>query len=1157
MRVTLAAILLAGAAFCQDPRGAIVGRVTDASGAVIPEVEVRVTNRDTGVSAQAKANSAGNFNIPYLLPGFYTVTADMAGFKRFVREGIEVRVSETTEVNPTMEIGAVGEVVQVTAETPLLTTTDASQGTIVEERLVMELPLLGGNPVEFALLDPAIMNETDMRERRASMTNSSSQWSSMGGGTYKNEFQIDGVSNTFAMGNAQARVAFNPPPSSIGQFKIMTNPFDASVGATIGAVLNVATKGGTNRLQGEAHYYMRNAAFDTAMFFDNKNGTKRPVYQDNRFGLSLGGPLDIPKLYKGHSRTFWFYTWEMNPYTVPQAYTNTVPTAAEREGDFSALNALAPANNLARYQIYNPFTTRVSGTRFQRDPFPNNIIPKALFDSAGYKLANLYPLPNQWPNADGVDDYYNSGSKSKALEEYWVHLARFDHAFNQNHRVFLRVHYDFWEEVKNREFETPIQGLVLRRINRGIALDDVYLLTPNLVLNVRYGITQQEFPEYRISKGIDLASVGFKPGLTKLINPQVATLPRVNPDIFSDYSKWETGDGTNTSLTHNTNFTLSTQRGIHGLRWGGDFRTYRAFGNRYQYETAPDLVFARTYTLGPYSNSGSSPIGQDLASMLLGIATSGSMERPATFAVQNLYLGAFIQDDVRLTRKLTVNLGLRYEWESPMTERFDRLVTGFAHDTPSPIEEAARAAYAKSPMPGLPLENFRVRGGILFPGQTAAGRSPFRSEKNNFLPRVGLAYQLRRQTTIRAGYGIYYGSIGVNATAPLQYGFAQSTPIQPTMDNGQSYVALVSDPFPKGLLERAGRSGGLLTYLSQAISVHDLNRKQPYSQRWTFGVQELLPGQIMVETSYVGNRGTRLGVNHQINGTPGQYLSTSPVRDATTIAYLGEVFANPFYGLGPFSLPTISRANLVKPYPHFGNITVEQPVGYNWYHSLQVRAARRWTHGVSANVGYAFSKMMEATSFLNDTDPMPYETLSGSHRPHRLTMSGVWEIPVGGGRSFFKGMRGPFEGMFGGWQLSGVVTRQAGGPLGDWGNIIFNGDIHNIALPKDQRDVDRWFNIDAGFNKLSNQALANNIRTFPRRFAGVQADGQSKWDISVAKSFRLGERRNVRFRAQCFNLMNHPNFGAPTISVTSSSFGKITSTVGMPRTIQFALNLAF
>jgi hypothetical protein len=1148
---TLLLVFVAIASFGQDSRGSIVGRVADSTGAVVPDVEVRATNKATGVVAVGKASSAGAFTIPFLPPGFYSVSVEAAGFKKFVRDNVEVRVSESVEIPVSMELGAVSETVQVTAEIALLTTTDASQGTVIEDRAITELPLLGGNPVEFALLDPAVMNETDMRERRAAFTNAGSQWSSMGAGSFRNEFQVDGISNTYAEGNGRARVAFNPPPSAIGQFKIITNPFDASAGNSMGATVNVSTKAGTNNLHGEGHYYSRNSAYDAMDFFYNKRNTKKPVYQDHRFGASIGGPIRIPHIYSGHNRSFFFYAWDMSVWGAPQSYTSTVPTAAERSGDFSALTAINSS-----YQIYDPYTTRPAATagRYQRDPFPDNVIPKNRFDQAGFNLANLYPLPNQPGNRDGTSNYFYP---TAADERYWVHLVRFDHAFNESHRLYLRLNYDFWEEHKNRYYETPIQGLVLNRINRGLALDDVLLLTPNLVLNIRYGITQQDFTEYRISRGIDLTKLGFSTNLTKLLKPGITTLPRVAVGAFTGFSVWESGDGANNSLTHNFNGTLSTQRGIHALRWGADFRTYRSFGNRYPLETAPDFSFSTNYTRGPLDSSGASAIGQDMASMLMGIVTSGSMENRASFAIQTLYLGTFIQDDIKVSPRLTLNVGLRYELEWPMTERYNRLVTGFAFDTASPIEAQARANYARAPIAEISADQFRVRGGLRFAGETETGRSMFRMDRNNFMPRIGLAWQASRRTTIRTGWGVFYGSLGVNQTDPVQFGFSQSTPVIQTSDNGQTYQALASNPFPNGLLPASGKASGLSTYLNQSIGFDNNLNKQAYSQRWTLALQELLPGNTMVEAAYVGNRGTHLNITRDINATPAQYLSKSLTRDQATINYLGATVANPFYNLAPlFTSTTISRANLLRPFPQFSGVTMDTSDGYSWYHSLQVRAARRWNRGVTLNAGYAFTKMMEATSFLNGSDAMPYETLSASHRPHRLTLSAIWELPVGRGRAFGKHLSKPLQGLLGNWQLSGVVVRQAGPPLA-WGNIIFTGDPNQIALPKADRDVDRWFNVDAGFNKVSGQALGSNIRYFPIRLASVQADGQARWDISLAKGFKVTERAMFRLRAQLFNIMNHPNFSGPNVTTTSTAFGQITGTAGIGRSFQFAGTISF
>jgi len=1141
-------LLLAASALAQDPRGAIAGRVTDATNAVAPNVEVRATNIDTRVSATAKTNAAGIFKIPFLLPGTYTVTAELTGFKRFVREGVQVRVSETADLTIQMDVGAITETVEVKAETPLLDTTGASLGQVVDQRRVTDLPNVAGNPLELILLTPGIIEPSRFVWKPAFNFR---EVTVDGNGATNNEFQIDGVSNTFAEANAgRSRYAFAPPASAVREFKMQTAAYDASVGHTIGGLMNVSTASGANDIHGEAHWFVRNRAFDAPNFFNNKRGTTQPVYQDNRYGASAGGPVWLPKLYNGKNKTFWFYAWEANKWTGPGSFTGTVPTAGQREGDFSDLLL----SGGSRYQIYDPATIAVApGGRFSRLPFAGNIIPRNRLDPVGSNLVKLWGLPNTTGTSDGRNNYFN-GSLI-AIEDYYVHLVRVDHAFTENHRAFVRLHYDWWEEDKNRHFNNNVNGIILNRTNRGLALDDVYVINPTLVFNFRYGLTQQEFPEQRVSRGIDLASLGFSASLTSLVDKGLATLPRIAVGAYSGISPWESGDGTNTSLTHSFAGSFTKLQGNHNLKFGADFRVYRAFGNRFPQSTAPDFNFSNLYTRGPLDNAAAAPIGQELAAMLLGVP-GGSMARSASFAMQDRFFGLFFHDDYKLTPKLTLNLGLRYELETPVTERFDRLVAGFAFDTPNPIEAQARANYARNPIAELSVDAFRARGGLTWVNQGGVGRSPFRGERNNVMPRIGLAYQLTPKTTLRTGFGIYFDSIGVNATRAIQTGFSQSTPIQASLDNGLTYVANNANPLPGGLLAPLGPAGGLSTNLGQSIEFYDYNRKHPYAQRWSFGIQRALPGQFLIDASYVGNRGTRLPVSRELNATPARYLSTLPTRDQQTINFLTAQFPNPFQGLNPIYGSTISRANLLRPFPQFGNVSVIEPIGYSWYHSLQVTAEKRFSRGYTFQLAYTFSKLMEAMEFLNATDPRPYEVIGNFDRPHRIAMSGIWEIPFGKGRRFGARLPGPLNFFAGGWQLNAMIIRQAGPALG-FGNAIFNGNLKNISLPKSQRNVDRWFNTEAGFNRDSAQQFEWNLRSFPLRFSGIRGDGRATWDFSAIKDFPIREKIAFQFRAEVYNAMNHANFREPVLAPANTTFGVITGTRTDPRNWQFSLKFKF
>jgi hypothetical protein len=1143
-------VALGGSLHAQDARGTIVGRVTDATGAIVPNAEVRATSVSTGVATSAKTNESGNFVLPYLVPGFYTVTSENTGFKKFVRDNLQVRVGETVEVNITMAVGDVAEQVEVKAETPLLATSEASLGQVVDERRILELPLFSGNAMEFALLAPGTVNGTDMRLRKAPFNNAPSQFSTDGSGLFNNEFTIDGVTNTFS-DSTNVRVAFSPPQASIGEFKVQTSVFDASVGHTMGSLVNTSTKGGTNEIHGSAWWWLRHSALDTPTIFQNRSGQRLAVYQDNRYGVSAGGPIVVPRVYNGKNKTFWQFTWEANKFGDPNvgAQTSTVPRENWKNGDLSDLLKLGSS-----YQVYDPGTIQAaSGGRFSRQPFAGNIIPASRINPIGRKILDLYPAPNQPGLSDGRNNYFMSG---KAIEDYWSTIGRFDHAFSEKDRTFVRVHRDFWQEDKNRSFGNDINGIILNRINRGIALDHVHMFSTSLILNFRYGMTQQEFPEHRVSQGFDLASLGFDPAFVALFPKEKAAVPNISIGSLTSLSGSESGDGVASSLVHSWVGNFTWIKGNHSVRFGPEFRLYRVFSDRHSADDAPVLSFNSLWGRGPFDNSPAPNVGAELVAALLGIP-NGNATRSGSFAQQDRYWGTYVQDDWKLTRKLTLNIGLRVEYESAVTERFNRSATQFLANQPNPIAARAIANYAasKNPVPELPLANFKVNGGLTFAGVNGNPREYWNGPGLMWLPRIGFAYQLTGKTVLRAGYGIFYGSIGSFKTSANLAGFSQSTPIEPTNDNGLTFKTTLANPLPNGLLAPLGPASGLETNLGQNISFFRDSRSLPYAQRWSFGIQQQLPAGFMSEVSYVGNRGTGLSASRNINYIPASYLSTSPNRDQATINYLGAQFPSPFYGLNPqYTSTTMSRSALLLPYPEFGNITFLDPVGYSWYQSLQSRIEKRMQGGFTFQLSYTWSKAMDATTFLNAQDPMPYESLSDIDRAHRITASGIYELPFGKGRKYGSKMPGALEFFAGGWQLSGAYQRQSGAPI-NWGNVIINGDSTQLVLPSDQRNADRWFNT-AIFNRASNEQLASNLRTFPMRFSNARFDSQRRLDLSLNKTFTITERFKMRFRGDSFNVLNEPVLRGPNTTPTSSAFGTITAQEP-PRSFQFSLSLMF
>jgi hypothetical protein len=1135
----------------QDSRGTISGRVVDPQDSSVAGVKVNTTNQESGVVSSGITNETGAFRLPFLLPGNYRLTAEIPGFKTYSQKDIELHVADSLEFTIRLQLGNVSDTINVKGSTPLLDTADSSVGDVIETRRLAELPLRGGNPLELERLSPGVANTTTLRIMKLSSPDGTSSMTVNGSGNDQTQYNIDGVNDTTNdRGKGYARVSFIPPSGSIQDFKLQANPYDASFGHVLGPVSNVATKSGGNQIHGEAYYWDRNSAFDSSDFFANKAGKKKTVYQDHRFGANIGGPVFIPGAYDGRNRTFFFYSWEENRYGQPstQNQTSTVPTANERSGDFSALLALGPG-----YQIYNPYTTTaISGGRYQRTAFPGNVLPKSLLSTPGLNLAALYPLPDQTGTSNGTNNYYYPDLRP---QEFDSHLARFDHQISQNHRIFVRINHFKYDNAKNL-LGVPASKEIFNQTNRGGGIDYVGILSPTLVLNVRYGLASGSFPEARVTQGTNLADLGFPTALTKLLNPAVSTVPRAAVAGFATLSNWADGDGYASAATHTLVGVLNKELGSHAIRFGADGRLFRTFSNRYPGSISPDFTFPNTYTKGPLDNSAASSLGQELAAMLLGIP-GGSITSGSTlnYALQNKYSGAFVQDDFKLTKKLTLNLGIRYELETGPTERYNRLLGTFNPSVASPVAAAAAAAYAKNPITELPVSAFSANGGLTFVGQNGTGRSPYGSS-NNWLPRAGLAWQLNDNTVIRSGYGIYFGTIGVDTLQPVQSGFSQVTPIQASLNNGVTYTSTLANPLPNGLIPAAGSAGGLATNLGQAIQFFDPKIKAPYSQRWSMGLQRQLPMQFVLDVSYVGNRTTHLAVTKQINPTPAQYLSTLPTRDTATINFLTAAFPNPFSGLNSVYPSTSSRANLLVPYPQFGAISALQSQGYSWYHSLQTRLQRRFSKGYTLQIGYTYSKFMQATEFRNASDPLPSRVVSDLDRPQILTFSTVWELPFGTGKTFGSHTPAPVRAVLGGWQLNGTGIRQTGTSLG-FGNALFIGNIKNIPLPAGKQSPDEWFNVSSGFVTATSSQLANNIQNFPIRLSGVRSAGQSNWSFSLFRNYLIRERVTAQFRAEVYNALNHPVFDVPNTTPTSASFGISTAAVSEPRNWQFALKLKF
>ncbi|MBI3208264.1 MAG: TonB-dependent receptor [Candidatus Solibacter usitatus] len=1132
------AVIVISAAAQQDPRGNIEGQITDSTGAVIAQASLTATNVETRVAIHGVSNEHGVFEILHLNPGVYRLQTEVAGFKRWTQTSVEVRTGARVRIDIRLEVGTLAESVEVSAETPVLESVTSTVGQVLSSKQSSELPLRGGSLAWLYTMAPGVVlpglpagGPWNIEQASAARV--------AGGGLGSFDFNLDGVSSNSYGG----RTAYVPPPDMVQELRIDTASYDAATGHSTGGSVNISLKSGTNRLHGTLGAWLavgpmvtRNL-FLNRFIFDPSTGpitpekikSNTPVDRWWRNSVAVGGPLYLPKIYDGRNRTFWMFGYQGHNRAQPVQNNSSVPTEAQRGGDFSALLRIG-----SQYQIYDPFTTTPAGARFQRQPVAGNVIPASRIDSGARGILKYFPLPNSPGTADGQQNYTVPAPKTQIMHSP---VVRIDHNFSDKDRLFFRYsHTDFAGHFDELVKDSNVRGRIRSRPHRGAALDNVWVIAPQLVLDTRYGFTW--FREYQSfdNIGFDLKQFGFPQSLIAQLDPQAVSFPQINVNGLLQLGN--DGGFRQTYYSHSLLNTLSWTKGLHAVRFGVDARLL--YDNSYTFgNVSPRLNFDQNYTRGPLDNSTNSPFGQGLASMLFGIPTGGFADSNDSRAESSKFTALFVQDDWRITKKLTLNLGWRWEIETPTKERFNRATRDFDFLTANPIEAQAKALYARSPLPEVPVSAFRTLGGVTFLG---AGGNPSTIREPYYgamMPRIGLAYQLTPRTVLRGGYGIFYSLLGADFSDVSQPGFNQRTNIAPTNNNGVTYVASIVNPFPSGLEKPSGAAGGLLTFLGRSPGFFSSDGRRPYTQRWNFNVQFEPMKRTVIEVGYMGSRSVRMPVSTNFNAVPARYLSTSPLRDQSTIDFLSANAANPFAGINGFqgtnlyTAQNTTRNQLLRPYPQFTDLSTSLPAGFAWYHALTARVDRRFSRGLLFQANYTWSSTMEALTYLNDTDRYPHRTVSDLDRPHRFTASAVYELPFGHGPAWFRNVSG-------GWQLQAIYNAQLGAPLA-FGNVIFNGSYPQLPLPSDKRSLERWFNT-SGFETSSRLQLGNNIRTFPMRVRQVREPGINLWDISLFKNIRIRESLRVQLRAEAEGAMNHPNMAGPNTSPANTLFGVITAT---------------
>jgi len=1143
-RVAFLCFAIALTAFGQEFRSTVSGRVVDPSGAAVAGARLQALEANTGAKYETNSGAEGEYSLPFLPPGRYSLMGEMNGFKKFTQDGISVGTNQRLNIDITLQLGSQSEVVTVSADAAMLQTATASVGQVIGENQIALMPMNGRTPLTLAQLSYGVTPSSDPRFTRP-FDNAGPSGFSMGGGQAQtNELLLDGSPDM----TRNRRVAYNPPVDAVQEIKVESFQPDAAYGNTGGGTVNVVMKGGTNDFHGSVYEFHQNQRLKATPFFTNSAGQTKPVTRFNQYGFTAGGPVWIPKLLNGRNRLFFFFGYEGIRQSEPEPTFSTVPTEAQRNGDFSQMLSLGSV-----YTMYDPMTGVPEAGRIRRQAFPGNRIPANRLSSISRNFLPFLPAPNAAGTANGENNYFNNAIRS---DTFYSYMGRLDWNVSDRHKLFLSTRTNNRVENRGNRFSNIATGNFLSRENWGVTFDDVYTITPTFFVNTRGNWTRFVEGNTRPHDGFDFTTLGLPASLraasTKLV------LPRID---FSNATDFGDSGGDRTPFDNYQIFLAATKvSGRHTLKFGTDLRTQRESSNSFG-NSSGLYAFNQNWTRGPLDNSPTAPLGQDFSAFMLGLPTSGSFDVNATRTQSANYMAFFLQDDLRVRANLTFNLGLRYEKETETIERWDRAVRGFDPTANLSITAAAKAAYAARPNTLLPVSQFNPVGGILFADSN--NRTIYDTANNAISPRFGFAWSpaaLGSKTALRGGVGVFYATAGTFGIQ--QPGFSQTTQLVATLNNFETPAATFANPFPSGILQPVGNANGVNTFLGQSVRYVNRELNQPYTIRWNFNIQRELGSNLLLELGYMGSKAEKLPVDRENNNPiPAQYLSTLPTRDQATIDRLSALVPNPFQNLLPgtsLNGATINAENLLRPYPQFnGNNGVREDAqtrGYSNFHMLQARLDKRFSNGFQFLMNFQWSKFLEAARFLYPSATGLEYRIAGEDRPLRFVFSSTYELPFGRGKRFASGSGPVLNRLVGGWQLAGIFNLQTGGPVSfeDRNTMIYyGGDIQ-----WDARNLSRAFDTTR-FETNPSRQLDRNVRTLPSAFSAYRTDRINNIDLSLIKSVAIVERVKIQFRAETFNLFNHAIFNGPETNPTSGNFGRITSQANLPRTFQLALRLTF
>jgi len=1175
-----AALLLAvtGALHAQEFRATIKGQVTDSSQAALPGATITVRNQETNEVATATTNAEGLYTIPFLRPGIYTMTVELSGFQKYTRSEMRLQVGQVAQVNAQLGVGGVTESVNVSAESPLLETSKADRGTVIDQARIAELPLQSRSPMALATLVAGVNYNAQAIYLRPFDNGALADWSMNGGQNRNNEFLLDGAPNNANQGGNN--IAYVPPADAVQEFKMQTNSYDAQYGRTAGGVVNMSLKSGTNAFHGTAYEYYRRKWLDANSFLLNARKTPKVDHYLDQYGFEIDGPVQIPGLYNGKNKTFFMFNGERYREGTPAAQFSTVPTAAMKNGDFSGLfNAQGQL-----ITIYDPATGRDVNGVWTRDPFPGNRIPTERISPAARAIMQYIPDPNcstpgvaPWQQNLCYNEHFNQ-------DKFWNWVGKVDHNFSQNDRVFFRWGKNKRNEIRNtsaiRSGPAQMGQLPLDRHNDAFVGDWVHILGSGTVFNVRGSFTYYFEGSYGTPNfGFDATSFGWPANVVSQF--PAAKVGGLFPVFtFDEFVQLARGFGPNENKIYTIQPNITMTRGNHNIRSGLDTRFTNVYNTNYG-NAGGQIDFNRQFTRQTL-NSTSNLEGNAWAAFLLGAPSGGNVPVNLFAHYMWTFVAPWVQDDWRINGKLTLNLGFRWDFNSPVHEQDDRLNYIFDPSIQNPIGSKV----------GIP-----VAGGLTFLTNSGV-KTPYKYDKNNWQGRAGMAYQINDKTVFRAGYGKYY----LNPTNQGQtQGYSLSTQLISSNDGGRTPTYALGNPFPNGIQQPPGSSLGPLTFLGRGLTFVNPNFVTPNVDQFSAGIQRELPWKVVLEASYVGSRSHDIEANWGgFNETSAAFQAQCDVTTGGSRSFCDALLPNPYFGVPGFegttrfTNATLSRSELSRPYNAFGSISQNvNNLGKMSYDSLQLVGNKRWTKGVTMSLNYTWVPRWTedgantttgiGSAYVDDVSLLKNHGPYFSDRKHRFTASGVWQLP-GQDRKDLIGY------VLGGWSVAPMFVFQSGQPWDMPGNVDLapGVSLKDIALPGKKETVQTatgnvgvlygvkpcvgQYNTTTGKYDLQSYSVAYGCtqpyflirQAFQRRTAMFRYDEFRKpiyWelDMSLAKTVRITDKTRFQLRFEAFNLLNSPMYDELqyTQDTASADFGRINRNTRGQSNFQRAFQLGF